>query len=327
MSDYQPLKPQAIADAHARIQQHIHRTPLLTSQTLNEKLGGHEITFKVEGFQKIGAFKSRGALNTLLSLKEQDKLPQKVVAFSSGNHAQAVAWSSKLLGVDATICIPENSSAVKIQATRSYGANVILTSNRQEAEDKVSELQQKGAYLIHPYDNDMVIAGQGTSCYEALQDGVKPDAIFATCGGGGWLSGSFLAKQLLYPRAKIYAGEPLLGNDAATSYRTGKIHKIDSAQDTLADGARTLYVSERTFHYLQQIDGFFEITEEEIVYWTQWLMHLLKTTVEPTSAVAMAAAANWLKEQSQPQKVLVLLSGGNIAPETYAKVWEKTIVI
>ncbi len=326
MMSFAPLHPSVIAEAHKRLAPYIHHTPLLSSQLLNEMLG-HEVVFKVEAMQKIGAFKIRGALNTMLMLKEQGKLPQEVVAYSSGNHAQAVALAGKLLGVKVHMLLPGNVSPIKKQATAAYGAHVIATQTRQEAEQKAAEMQAAGMYLIPPYDHDGVIAGQGTACYEALQDGAKPDAIFAPCGGGGLMSGTWLAAQLLAPDAKTYAAEPLEANDAAQSYRQGSIVRFEEAPKTIADGVRTLAISERTFHYLKQLDGFYEISERDIVYWTQWLMHLLKVTVEPTSALGMAAACAWFKTQKQKRRALVILSGGNLAPETYRAVWEKDYLV
>ncbi len=319
------INPSEIEIAHNRISSYVHRTPLISSSILNNLLG-HEILFKVECLQKIGAFKIRGALNTLLALKEQDSLPKEVVAFSSGNHAQAVAVAGKMLNLKTTIILPSFTSPVKQQATKYYGAEVINTSTRKEAEEKTAAIAAKGAFFIHPFDNDGVIAGQGTSCYEALKDGANPSAIFATCGGGGWLSGTFLAKELLAPNSKVFGAEPLQANDASQSYAARKIIKFADSPPTIADGARAPSVSERTFHYLKQLDGFFEIPEDQIIYWTQWLMHLLKITVEPTSAVAMAGAFEWLRTQKKKQRILVMLSGGNIAPETYQKIWQESFL-
>ncbi len=316
----EPLPPDVVAEAATRIRRHVNRTPLLKSALLDQWLG-HNIVFKAEGLQKIGAFKVRGALNTLLTLKEQKRLPEHVVAFSSGNHAQAVAYASRLLGIEATILIPKDASALKRQATEAYGARVVVTGDRIEAERHVDTLIADGAYLLHPYDNDLVIAGQGTACYEALQKGFHPDAIFATCGGGGWLSGTFLAARCAAPATPVFGAEPQQANDAAQSLRRGEIIKLPASPETIADGARTLAVSPRTFHYLRQLAGFFEVTERDIVYWTQWLTHLLKTAVEPTSAVAMAGAFEWLKSQPEPRTVLVMLSGGNMAASTQARIW------
>ncbi len=317
------LSPQIVEKAYERISRFIHRTPLLSSEKLNRLLG-HKVFFKVEAFQKTGAFKARGALNSLLRLKEDNQLPQHVVTFSSGNHAQAVAWAAKMLGVKATVFLPEFTSAIKQQATRSYGAEVILTKNRQEAEAKTAAMKAGGAHFIHPFDHDDVIAGQGTACYEVLKfDALKPDAIFATCGGGGWLSGTYLAKERLFPQASVFGVEPLQANDAATSYRSGTIHRFDDSPPTLADGARAMMVSPRTFQYLQKLDGFYEVSEQQMIYWTQWLSHVLKAAVEPTSAIAMGGAHQWLKSQKEEKTVLILLSGGNISPDTYQKVWQQ----
>lgn len=314
------LPSNAIFLAHARIKTHIHHTPLLSSTTLNAALG-HDIVFKAEGFQKIGAFKARGAMNTLLKLKEEGRLPQRVCAFSSGNHAQAVAWAAQILGIKAHIFIPKTASQTKIQATRSYGAKVTLSENRKSAEFDANALVSESVYIIPPYDHDDVIAGQGTACFEALQDGVNPDAVFAPCGGGGLLSGTLMAVKEFGSQAQVFGAEPLKANDAAMSLRAGKIIGFDTAPDTIADGARTLAISARTFAYLQQLSGFFEVTENDIMYWTQWLTHLLKVSVEPTSAVAMAGAVHYLKTQTTRKRVLIILSGGNIGPDTQRQVW------
>jgi threonine dehydratase len=167
----------------------------------------------------------------------------------------------------------------------------------------------------------MVIAGQGTACLEALEDGGMMDAVFATCGGGGLLSGTLLATQLTGKNIPVFGCEPQMANDAARSYRTGKIVSFDETPMTIADGARTLHISECTLAYLRQLRDFYEVSEDNILYWTQWLHHLLKVVVEPTSAVAMAGACQWLKTQKEKKRVLVILSGGNIDADTYQKIW------
>ena len=320
------LSPEVVLKAHARIAPYIHRTALAQSTLLNDWLG-HELVFKMENTQKSGAFKIRGALNALLTLKEQNRLPERIVAFSSGNHAGATAKVGKMLGIKTTVIMPSFVSKVKQQATRGYGAELILTDTRPQAEELAKQHQAQGAYLLHPYDNDMVIAGQGTACLEALQDGQKnnfePNAIFAACGGGGLLSGTWLAAQLLAPKAKIFGCEPKLGNDATQSFRSGNIVSFAQTPMTIADGARTLHVSPRTFAHLQKLEDFYEVEEEDIIYWTQWLQHLLKATIEPTSAVPMAAAFAWLKEQKARQRVLVMISGGNIDAATHQLLWKQ----
>ncbi len=316
------LSPDVVAKAHQRIKPYINKTPLLTSSLLNEWLG-HRVLFKAEGLQKIGAFKIRGAMNTLLTLKEQGKLPKEIVAFSSGNHAQAVALAAKILGIKANVIMPAFTSAIKIQATRSYGANVILTPTRQEAEALAQDFVAKGVELIPPYDRDEIIAGQGTACYEALMEDNSPDAVFAACGGGGLLSGTYLAAQAVKPSALVFGAEPLEGNDAVQSLRAGKIVRLADTPKTVADGASTLNISERTFQYLKRLAGIYEITEDAMIYWTQWLTHLLKIAVEPTSAAPMAAACEWLATQSTPKTALVILSGANIAPQMHQRIWQQ----
>lgn len=317
------MKPEAIEAAYKRLKPHINRTPILQSRLLDRFLGC-EIFFKYEGAQKIGAFKARGALNTLLALKEKKALPKFVVAYSSGNHAQAVAWAAKQLGAKAAIYIPSGSSKVKIAATKAYGAEVVVTKTRQEAESKAKNRAEKEkAFLLPPYDHDDVIAGQGTAALEAWEDLKKLDAVFAPCGGGGLISGTYLATRLFSADAEVYAAEPKIANDAARSFASGKIYKFNDTPKTIADGVRTLSVSPRTFHFIRQLDGFFEISEEEILYWSQWLMHLLKVTVEPTSALGMAAAHKWIREGNKKKRILIILSGANIDSDTYGKIWSK----
>ncbi len=314
------LSPDAVKEAGVRIAPHIRRTPLMSSSLLDHWLG-HEIVFKVEGFQRIGAFKIRGALNALLALKEQGKTPSHIVAFSSGNHAQAVALAGSLLGVRTTVIMPRFVSAIKQQASISYGAELILTDTRQEAEAMAEQMAAAGATFLHPSADDMVIAGQGTACLEAIEDGAAPDAIFAACGGGGLLSGTWLAAQGFAPHAQVFAAEPKMANDAAQSVRSGRIIGFDETPMTIADGARTLHISELTFAYLRELAGFYEVEERDIIYWTQWLQHLLKTVVEPTSAMAMAAAQAWLRTQKGRKRVLVILSGGNVDAVSQRKIW------
>lgn len=317
------MKPEVILEAQIRLNGYVNRTPLLQSPILNKILKA-SIYFKHEGFQKVGAFKARGALNALLTLKEQDKLPKKVITYSSGNHAQAIAWAASKVGIEATVIIPKVASAVKKAAARAYGAKVIIAETRQKAETLTLEAtKDPDILLISPYDNDMVIAGQGTAALEAWQEEGNFDAIFAPCGGGGLLSGTYLATRLMSKSAKVFAGEPITANDAARSYKTGKIVKYDDAPNTIADGVRTLSISERTFHYLKKLDGFYEISEEEIIYWTQWLIHLLKISIEPTSALGMAAAHKWLSKQKSAKKILIILSGANADQATFKTVWEK----
>jgi len=313
-----------IVESYDRIKKYVHSTPLLQSHLLNEMLQA-DIYFKFEGMQKVGAFKARGAINTLLHLQEQGILPQEVVAYSSGNHAQAVAWAAQQLGVKATIIIPAFASQVKIAATKSYGADVILTQERQEAEDVAFE-KSKTAFLLPPYDHDDVIAGQGTAALEAWRDEGKFDAVFAPCGGGGLISGTYLATRLFSNDTQVFACEPEVADDAAVSYATGVIKRFEKTPMTIADGARTLGICQRTLQYIKNLDGFYTISEYDIIYWTQWITHLLKINIEPTSALGMAGAVQWIKNGNKNKKILIVLSGGNLDPVVYLKIWEQSFL-
>ncbi|NNC35084.1 MAG: serine/threonine dehydratase [Croceitalea sp.] len=311
-----------IEKAKERIVPFVHNTPILSSTLLNEYLG-HEIFFKAENFQKIGAFKARGGVNTVAWLLETGQKPNHIVANSSGNHAQAVAYAAKQFGIPATVFMPEYSSKVKIQATRSYGAEVILSKTRDITDQKVREAaQKKGTYWVPPFNHDQVICGQGTAVYEAFHQVKDIDAVFTPCGGGGLTSGSLIATRGLSPKAKMFGVEPLNANDAAESLRKGSIQRLSGIPDTLADGAMTMAVGDITFEYLKQLDGFYEINEDDLVYWTQWLTHLLKCRIEPTCAMPMEAIRQWLRTQKTKQRVLMVISGGNVDQPTTLKIWE-----
>ena len=308
--------------AHQRIKPYINETPVVTSSLLNQWLG-HEVYFKVECLQKIGAFKARGGCNAVQVLRESHNKIKRVVANSSGNHAQAVAWAAAQFGIASTIYMPSFASKVKAQATRSYGAQVVLLDKRQEVDAAVEAAgNEPGVFWIPPFNDDSVIAGQGTVAYEALQQiGHKMDAVFAPCGGGGLISGSLVAARELQPKAQVIAAEPLAGNDAMRSFQTGQIQKLADAPKTMADGAMTLSIGEKTFAHIKHLDDFYAVDEAPIAYWTQWLQHLLKIHVEPTSAMTMDAVCQWLRKQSGKKKLLVILSGGNIDADMMLKIW------
>ena len=312
-----------IEKAKKRITDYVNQTPILSSSILNNWLG-HEVFFKAENFQKIGAFKARGACNTLAWILENGEVPKKIVANSSGNHAQAVAYAANRFNIPVTIFMPDYSSKVKIQATKSYGAEVVLSPTRDITDEKVREAaSEEGVYWIPPYNHEQVICGQGTAAYEALSELNNIDAVFAPCGGGGLLSGSLLAARGLSSSTQVIGVEPLNANDAAESLRTGSIQKLTGPPDTLADGAMTMSVGNITFEYLKQLDDFFEIDEKSIVYWTQWMTHLLKCRIEPTCAMSMEAIKRWLKTKKTKQRVLMVISGGNMDQPTTQKIWDK----
>jgi threonine dehydratase len=306
-----------IINSYHRIKSLINNTPLIESEFLNNLLN-HRILFKAESLQKTNAYKIRGVFNCLLSLAEQNNLPDKIVAYSSGNHAQALAYAKKLFDIDLTIFMPKYTSKSKQESARINGANIIITDNREQAEENVRIYEKKGYYNLHPSSNDMVIAGNGTACFEALNViDVIADAVFAPCGGGGLLSGCFLASKNFSDKIKIYGGEPKIADDAARSIAMNNIFRFDSSPDTIADGARTLSITEKIFSYLKKINGIYTISEYEIMYWTIWLNNILDVVCEPTASLAMAAAARWLIDQDQKKTIVIILSGGNLDQDIY----------
>jgi threonine dehydratase len=320
----------SIADieaAQTRISSIVKETPIFESRLLNHWLG-HQIYFKAECLQRTGAFKLRGATNIIAKLHEQGELPQRVVANSSGNHAQAVAFACAQFGIPVSIYCADTISPIKAAATEFYGAEINRFATREEADLAVVEAShEEGTLWIPPFNHPDIIAGQGTVTLEALQQlaekGVEPNAVFAPCGGGGLLSGAIIATQARLPNAEVVGAEPLNANDAARSLQSGKIERLTGIPDTLADGAATPAIGEHTFEILKKVDDFYEVEEQQIAYWTQWLHHLLKLHIEPTCAMTMAAVAAWLSDKPANQKVLVLLSGGNISQASMLKIWQK----
>lgn len=305
-----------VAESLSRISGYIHKTPIVSSENLNSMLG-HKVIFKAESLQKTGAFKVRGVLNHLLYLKEKGELPEKVVAYSTGNHGIGVAFSAKILGIKARIYLPQNTAILKQQQAKYLGAEVIFTETRELAEQKTKEDSLKnGFYYLHPSDSDITIYGAGTVCLEALKEiDTKVDAIFASCGGGGLLSGCYNARNEFDHSIKLIGAEPETANDAAISIQQNKIFRFTNSPNTIADGLRTLGLSERTFEYIKKLDDFYTISENDIKYWTVWLMQLLKLVCEPSCAISMAAACKWLKKQKEKKTILVILSGGNVDPD------------
>jgi threonine dehydratase len=315
--------PENVSKAFGRISSHTNQTPLMTSDVLNNYLE-HELVFKIESFQKTGSFKVRGVLNTLLSLKEQNTLPPKISAYSTGNHGLALAWAAQKFNIKLNLYLPSFTAKIKQKIAQSYGTNVILTKTRSEAEERAfTDALSTDCMLIPPSDHDDIIAGAGTASFEVLKDNQNYNAIFVPCGGGGLASGTYLTTKLLSPDTMVFAGEPKQANDAAISYRTNKIFRFKESPETLADGARTLGITDRVFNYIKLINGIFEISEREIAYWTMWTNHLLKIVSEPTTALATAAAHRWLSTQQDKKRVLILLTGGNIDNESYQLIWSR----
>jgi threonine dehydratase len=305
-----------VAAAAARLHGHAHRTPVMRSRMLDQALGA-EVYFKCENLQRMGAFKFRGAFNALSQFSPAQRRAG-VVAFSSGNHAQAIALSASLLGMSATIVMPQDAPAAKVAATRGYGGNVVLydryTEDREAIGRKLAE--QHGLTLIPPYDHPDVIAGQGTAAMELFEDVGALDALFVCLGGGGLLSGSALAARALAPACKVYGVEPEAGNDGQQSFRSGAIVRIDTPK-TIADGAQTQQLGAYTFAIIRRdVDDIFTATDAQLVAGMRFFATRMKLMVEPTGCLGFAAACE-MKEQLRGLRVGVVLSGGNVDLERF----------
>lgn len=299
-----------IAGAHERIRPYIHRTPVLTSQAL-DRLAGASLYFKCENFQKIGAFKIRGGMNAALSLSPAE-VEKGLATHSSGNHAQAIAYAARTLGVPAYIVMPNNSPAVKVAAVQGYGAEVIFCVPTQAAREQTlaEVLHRTGAAFVHPYDNDFVIAGQATCAKELLEDVSDLDTLIAPVGGGGLMSGTCLAAHFWRPGVAVYAGEPEGAGDAVLSLKSGKVEQAPYV-NTIADGLRTT-LSERTLSILQQhLREVVLVSDVDIVQAMRWVYERLKIVIEPSSAVPFAAVLK-RPDVFADRKIGIILTGGNV---------------
>jgi threonine dehydratase len=306
-----------VAAAAGRIEGHAHRTPVLTSRTVNEELGA-EVFFKAENLQRMGAFKFRGAFNALAKFTPEQK-KAGVVAFSSGNHAQGIALSAKLLGIPATIIMPHDAPALKIAATKGYGGNVVLYDRYTEDREQIGrDLAQKhGLTLIPPYDHADVLAGQGTAAKELFEEVGELDYFFVPLGGGGLLSGTALATRALSPKCKLFGVEPEAGNDGQQSFRSGAIVHIDTPK-TIADGAQTQHLGNITFDIIKRdVDDILTASDAELVEAMRFFASRMKIIVEPTGGLGLAAARA-MKDQLRGKRVGVLISGGNVDIERFA---------
>ncbi|WP_336815422.1 threo-3-hydroxy-L-aspartate ammonia-lyase [Burkholderia gladioli] len=305
-----------VAAAAERIAGHAHRTPVLTSRTVDEELGA-QVFFKCENFQRMGAFKFRGAFNALSRFSEAQR-KTGVVAFSSGNHAQAIALSARLLGMPATIVMPHDAPAAKVAATRGYGGRVVIYDRYRDDREQIGrELAEKeGLTLIPPYDHADVIAGQGTAAAELFQEVGALDAVFAPLGGGGLLSGTALATRELSPGAELYGVEPEAGNDGQQSFAAGSIVHIDTPK-TIADGAQTQHLGNLTFQIIRRdVDAILTASDAELVEGMRFFASRMKMLVEPTGCLSFAAARQ-RKAQLEGKRVGIIVSGGNVDLEKF----------
>lgn len=304
----------AIRKAHGRIRPYIHRTPVLTSERL-DTASGASIFFKCENFQKVGAFKARGATNAVFAL--DDKTVRRGVAtHSSGNHGAAVARAAKLRGVPAYIVMPSNSAKVKIRAVQSYDAQVVFCEPTEESREIkcVEVINKTGATLIHSFENEHVIAGQATAAVELLEDVPDLDLIMCPVGGGGLLSGTAMAAKSMRPRMQVIAIEPENADDAAQSFRAGR-RLVTEKKFTIADGLRT-NIGEPNFAIVQQyVDDIVTVSEEGIVAAMRTIWETMKIVIEPSAAVPCAAIME-TKIDTRGKRVGVILTGGNVDLDT-----------
>ncbi len=287
-----------------------NRTPVLTSRTLNAFVGA-EVWLKCENFQRSGAFKFRGAYNAMSRVPSTDA-PRGVLTYSSGNHAQAVALAGRLTGIPVTVVMPDNAPDAKLDATRGYGARVILYDPDEASREEIARriAADERMTLIPPFDHPDVIAGQGTAALELFEESADLDLLFVPCGGGGLLSGSALAASA-FPRCQVIGAEPELADDAARSFRAGTIQRTRNPP-TIADGLRTPSLGELTWPIIRdRVHDFVTVTEAEIVDAMRLLWTRLKIVVEPSGAVSLAGL---LRDPAiaRGRRVGVILSGGNV---------------
>jgi threonine dehydratase len=296
--------------AAQRIHPFIHRTPLLPSRSLSESIGV-EVRLKCENLQRAGSFKIRGAMNALLQLSD-DERGRGVVAFSSGNHAQGVALAAKLLGVRATIVMPEGSVASKVEATRAYGAEVVTAGVTAATRDTVAReiADRTGAAVIPPFDDERVIAGAGTVGLEIVEEWPDVSTIVVPLGGGGLLSGVALAATSLQPKVTVFGVEPRAGNDGEQSFRSGRIVTIEPPK-TIADGARTLAIGVRNFAIIRErVRDVVSVDDDALLRALKFAMYRTKLVIEPTGALGIAALVSRTVVAKGP--VAVVVSGGNL---------------
>jgi threonine dehydratase len=299
-----------VRQAAARIAPHIHRTPLLPTRSLSER-AGVEIRLKCENLQRAGSFKIRGAMNALLQIDPEQRR-RGVVAFSSGNHAQGVALAAKTLGIPATIVMPENSVATKVEATKAYGATVIQAGVTAATRDTVArEIAEKsGAAVVPPFDDERIIAGAGTVGLEIVEEWPDVATIVVPLGGGGLLAGVALAATSIKKSVDVFGVEPAAGNDGEQSFRSGRIVSIEPP-NTIADGARTLAVGQRNFAIIRErVRDVVSVDDDVLLETVRFAMYRTKLVIEPTGALGLAALFEGKIRARGP--VAVVISGGNL---------------
>lgn len=299
-----------IEKAHERIKPFVHRTPVMTCAQLDERTGAN-VFFKCEHLQKVGAFKARGATNTLLLLQAEGALKNGVLTHSSGNHAQALAWAARKVGAKAYVVMPKDSPKVKVDAVKGYGAEITFCEPTLEARESTAEEVQKniGAYFVHPYDDYRIIAGQATSAKEFLEDHPGLDFIYCPVGGGGLLAGTALSNRF-WGRAKVLGCEPDQADDAYRSFTSGKWQPSINPK-TIADGLKTS-LGQKNFPIIKEhVSRIETVTEDEIKNALRYTWERTKQLIEPSSAVAIACLLK-NSDALKGKRVGIIISGGNV---------------
>jgi threonine dehydratase len=305
------MNKQTLIQVHNRVKTYIHQTPVLTSELINE-ICGCKVYFKCENFQKMGAFKMRGATNAILSLTESQR-SKGVVTHSSGNFAQALSLAAKKIGIKAFIVMPENAPQVKKNAVKTYEGEIIECDSNPIAREEMAEKVriEKGATFIHPSNDDNVIFGQGTAAMELLEDYPQLDYIFTPVGGGGLIAGTSLAAKYFSKNCKVIGGEPKNVDDAYRSFQSGKIEYNDANSTTIADGLRT-FLGDRNFPIIKEgVEKIIRVEEDEIINAMKLVWERMKIIIEPSSAVAFAALLKD-KEDYKNKNAGIIISGGNV---------------
>ena len=313
-----------VVAAASRLAGHAHRTPVLRSRVADALLGA-EVAFKCESFQRSGSFKFRGAFNALSRFTGAQRRAG-VVAFSSGNHAQAIALSAQLLGMPATIVMPHDTPAIKLAATRGYGAEVVIYDRFTEDREAIGRTlaRERGQTLIPPFDHADVIAGQGTATKELIDEVGPLDALFVPMGGGGLVSGAALAARDLAPSCKVYGVEPEAGNDGQQSFRSGSIVHIATPK-TIADGAQTQHLGQLTFAIVRrELADVLTASDAQLIEAMRFFAERMKLVVEPTGCLGFAAARH-AGLPLQGKRVGVVISGGNIDLPRYGELLRTTV--
>ena len=304
------ITKQNIEDAHKRIKPFIHKTPVLTSKTL-DSISGAALFFKCENLQKIGAFKIRGGMNAVLSLSDE-KRTKGIATHSSGNHAQAIALAAREVGTKAFIVMPNSSPQVKVDAVRGYGAEIFFCEPNQQAREQLLQeiVDKTGAEFIHPYNNYDVISGQATCAKELIEEIPSLDFILTPVGGGGLLSGTLLSARYFSPSTVVYAGEPEGAADAVLSIKNNRIEKAPFVK-TIADGLLTT-LGDKTFHIINQfVKDILTVSDDEIIAAMRLVYERMKLVVEPSGVVPLAAVLK-NKELFVGKRVGIIFSGGNV---------------